>query len=165
MLEGFLHHKKEPMQYYAALAITENQIDAALWEGQKDGKVKVTKIASEKYTGGDWENAITAADKAVSSIEEGLPEGTELTKVVFGLNPDWLAEDKIKETYLKKLKQLTTRLSLIALGFVEFPVAISYYLQKEENAPQTVILAGIENKNLDIQIPCNYPGNITFSIG
>lgn len=152
MLEGLLHHKKEPPLYYAALTITERQIDAALWEGQKDGKVKVIKIASEKYTEGDWENAITASDKAISAIEEGMPEGIELTKVVFGLNPDWLIEDKIKEIYLKKLKQLTARLSLTALGFVELPTAISYYLQKEENAPQTVIMVGIENRNLIVSL-------------
>lgn len=151
MLEALLHHKKEEKEYLCALVITEDRIDGALWEAGKDGKAIVIKTSQKTYTG-EWEQAIDAADAAISAVEDGLPQGAELTKVVFGLFPGWLTEDHIKEGYLKKLKQLTTSLSLTPLGFVELPIAVVHLLQKDEGTAQTVILVGIEGKHGTVSV-------------
>ena len=131
--------------------MSEDTIDAALWETDKSGKAVVLKISQAQYSG-EWEKAIDAADKAISEIETDLPDGVELTKVVFGLFPEWLSEDHIKEIYLKKLKQLTTALSLTPVGFVELPVAVAHLLSQDEGAQQTVILVGIESKHVTVSL-------------
>ena len=151
MLDALLHHKKEDKDYLCALVVTEDRIDAALWETDKSGKVTVLNSASVPYEG-EWEKAIDAADSAVTQIESGLPEGIELTKVVFGLFPEWLSEDHIKETYLKRLKQLTLALSLKPMGFVELPTAIAHLLHQDEGTHQTVILVGAEKKFVTVSL-------------
>lgn len=151
MLEGFLSHKKEPKEYISALVVSEDQIEAALWETKKDGDVTILKTSAHSYTG-DWEKAIIAADEAVTEIEVELPEGVELKKVVFGLFPEWVSEDHIKETYLKRLKELTSKLSLTPLGYVEVPNAVAHLLQKDEGTQQTVILVGIESKHVTVSL-------------
>lgn len=151
MLEGLLHHKKEEKEYLSALMISEDRVDAALWESGAKGEVHVLKT-SQKTFSGEWDDAIRAADEAVTEIEIGLPEGKELTKVVFGLFPEWIVEDRIKDTRLKQLKQLTSALSLTPLGFVEMPSAINHLLQKDEGVAQTVILAGVESKHLTVSL-------------
>lgn len=151
MLEGLLHHKKEEKEYLCALVVAEDRIDAAIWEASKEGKVTVLKTAQKSYSG-EWENGVDAADQAVTEIETALPTGTELTKVVFGLYPEWVSEDHIRDTYLKKLKQLTTALSLVPQGFVELPIAVSHLLQKDEGTQQTVILVGVESKHVTLSL-------------
>ena len=151
MLEALLHHKEEEKEYLCALVVTEDRVDAALWETSKDGKVSVLKT-SQQSLAGEWEKTIDAADSAVTEIESALPEGAELTKVVFGLFPEWLTEDRIKDAYLKKLKQLTSSLSLTPLGFVELPIAVVHLLQKDEGTQQTVVLLGLEAKHLTVSI-------------
>lgn len=153
MLEGLLHHKKEEKDHLCALVVSEDQIDVALWETTASGKATILKTASEKYSG-EWEEAINAADKAITAIEDALPEGKDLTQIVFGLYPEWLSEDhaKIHDDYLKKLKQLTSSLSLKPRGFVELPTAVSHLLQKDEGTQQTVILIGIESKHVTVSL-------------
>lgn len=151
MLESLLHHKKEEKEYLCALVVAEDRIDAALWEATSEGKVTVLKTAQNRYDG-EWDKAIDAADKTISEIETGLPEGMELKKTVFGLFPEWLVEDRIKDAYLKKLKQLTTALSITPLGFVELPTAVARLLQKDEGIQQTVILVGVESKHVTVSI-------------
>lgn len=151
MLEGLLHHKKEEKEYLCALVVAEDRIDGAIWEASKEGKVTVLKTAQKAYAG-DWEKGVDAADQVVTEIETALPTGTELTKVVFGLYPEWVSEDHIRDTYLKKLKQLTTALSLVPQGFVELPIAVSHLLQKDEGTQQTVILVGVESKHVTLSL-------------
>lgn len=151
MLEGLLHHKKEEKEYLCALIVAEKRIDAAIWETTKDGKVTVLKTTQKEYEG-EWEKAIDAADQAVTDIESELPEGRELTKVVFGLFPTWLVDDRIKEPHLKQLKALTSALSLTPLGFVELPIAVAHLLQKDEGTQQTVILVGIDGTHLVVSL-------------
>lgn len=151
MLEGLLHHKKEEKEYLCALMISEERIDAALWESVAGGEIKILKTAQCTYNG-EWESAIQAADQAVTEVESALPEGKELKKTVFGLFPEWITEDRIKETKLKLLKELTKALSLTPLGFVDMPSAINHMLQKEEGVAQTVVLVGVEGKHLTVSL-------------
>lgn len=151
MLEGLLHHKKEEKDYLCALVVAEKRIAAAIWETTKDGKVTVLKTTQKEYEG-EWEKAIDAADQAVTGLESELPEGKELTKVVFGLYPAWLTDDRIKEPHLKQLKALTSALSLTPLGFVELPIAVAHLLQKDEGNQQTVILVGIDETHVTVSL-------------
>ncbi len=151
MLEGLFHHKKEEKEYLCALLVSEDRIDAAILETGKDGSGNVLKVSIKEYLD-SWDNAINAADAAVTEIEDILPEGKELTKVIFGLFPEWLHEDRIKDTYLKKLKQLTTSLSLTPMGFVELPLAIEHLLHRDEGTQQTVVLVGVESKHITVSL-------------
>ena len=67
MFEGLLNRKKEEKEYLTALVVTEDRIDAALWETSKDGTVKILKTEGKSYANG-WESAIDAADSSVTDI-------------------------------------------------------------------------------------------------
>ncbi len=151
MLESLLHHKKEVKQYLVGLVVTDERIDGSLYETTIGGQGKILKTEIVPYKG-DWENAIKAADKVVSTLESELPKGAELKNVILGLFPSWLDGEKIKETHLKNLKKLSSDLALTALGFVELPTAVAHLLQKDEGTAQTVILAGVESLALTVSI-------------
>ena len=102
MLEGLLHHRKEEKEYLCAMIVTEDRIDAALWITTSDGNTKVLKTSLVEYSG-EWDKAIAAADKAITNVEMSLPEGKELKDVVFGLFPEWVDDDHIKENHQNRL--------------------------------------------------------------
>lgn len=150
MLESLLKHNKEEIEYLLALVISENRIDAALWEKNHQG-ARVLKTSQAAYEG-TWEKAIDAADSAISDIESALPENASLKKTVFGLFPRYLTDDHIKDNHLKELKQLTSALSLTPVGFVDTPTAISHALTRDENTQQTVVLIGLEERHMTVSL-------------
>lgn len=157
MLETLLRHKKAEKEYLVALIVADNRVDTALWETEEHGHAHVLKTATSGYEASPtdehaWEKVIDATDKAITSVEAALPEGAELKKVVFGLFPEWLEDDHIKDDRLKQLKQLTTALSLQPVGFVELPTAVAHLLTRDEGTQQTVILCGFERSQVTVSL-------------
>ncbi|MBI4058370.1 hypothetical protein HY408_01250 [Candidatus Gottesmanbacteria bacterium] len=161
MLEGLLKHKKEEKEYYCALTVSLDRIEAALWEGAKDQKAHILKTVSQAVdadpgliseNGKAWKSVIDASDRALTELETHLPQGAELKRIVFGLHSSWLENDKIIDTHLAQLKQLTSALSLTPLGFVELPVAIVHLMEQNEGTPQTLILVAILQKEITVSV-------------
>lgn len=112
----------------------------------KGGNVEILAIASKAYPLGSWEEAIVAADEVIIQVEEKLPPETEADKVILGLPTEYTQDGKIAEPYLANIKSLLEKLSLTPLGFVEIPLAIINFLQKQEGGPQSLILVRIGQK-------------------
>lgn len=163
ILSKFLPRTEKEADYFLALAIGEGKIKAAAC------KIKNRPPAGpvpERFTAGEveilgegigeyneiWEEAVLAADKAISQVEEKLPEKIFLNKVVLGLLPEYIKEEKIEESYLVKIKELCQKLSLTPLGFVEIPLAIIHFLEKQKGeGPESLILVRV-GKKLDISL-------------
>ena len=138
----FLHKEKKEKNLFWALEIGENFLKAAACEIE-NGKIGILGTAAEEYDG-NWENAILAADKILSTLEENTLQN--LDKVILGLPMNYVAEGKIKPEYLTQIKSLCQKLSLIPLGFVEIPLAMANFLKTENNGPESLVLAHLGQK-------------------
>ncbi len=152
MLDKLLHkHEKEDKKHVWSLGIMDRGLCAGLWQIDHDALPAQLGIAYQNIGEND-EGLLTAADMAISSLEEKLPEGQTVDRVIFGLMPDHLEGNNIKHEFLTKLKKITTALSLTPLGFVELPQALSYLLKAKEGGEQTVIFIGLEDSKYTVTL-------------
>src|SRR3989344_9556398 len=128
--------KEQPIEYFVALQIGKTVSKAAIWEGAGDIVVK----------------KIVTSDTPTKAIEEIAVEFPTLSKVVFGLPADYVADNKIKDSHLPELKRIAAEAHLKPIGFVVIPEAIAHYLEKETNTPQTCILLGVEDHKLTLSL-------------
>lgn len=128
--------KEQPKEYFLALQIGKTVSKAAVWENAPD--IVVKKIAS--------------SDTPTKAIEEVSVEFQDLSKVVFGLPADYVADNKIKASHLPELKRIAADAHLTPIGFVVIPEAVAHYLEKETNTPQTCILLGVEDHKLTFSL-------------
>lgn len=130
--------KNEEKEYYLALELGKEAIKAAIWE--ENEKVIVKALAKGK----------TVAE-TIEKVKEGK-EGLKIEKVIFGLPPYYVQDDKIKPEYLDRLKETAKEFSLSPLGFVVVPEAIAHLLKIEQETPQTAILLGVNRKELTFSL-------------
>jgi hypothetical protein len=140
---------KEKSEYFLTLVIQDNKIKVASCQ-LENGEAKILATA-EKETDGDWENITLAADSTIAQVEEKLPPGAAINKVILGLMGEYIKGGKIDGNYLENLSSLLKKLFLTPLGFVEIPQAIISYLQRQEGVPQTLILVRL-GKNLTVSL-------------
>lgn len=126
-----------------------NSAEALIWE-VKSSKIIILGRGKSRFE--NWKELVSSADEAVSAAEKGLPEGKLVEKVIFGLPADYTSEDKIKPEILSQLRQLTKKLALTPLGFIEITQALSYYLKNKENSPTSAILLGVNSKNICVSL-------------
>jgi len=137
--------KKDVDEYFLTLALEEHRICAAIARIFKD---KITLIGTGESEWNSSENEIEAADIAISNAENKLPEGILVEKVIFGLPQTFLTKDKIKPEQLKRINKIIKELALKEQGFVEYPQALTFYLEKIEETPPTTFLLSVGRKNL-----------------
>ncbi|MBI4999752.1 hypothetical protein HZB97_03220, partial [Candidatus Gottesmanbacteria bacterium] len=113
-------------------------------------EIEVLAIGEKTYAG-SWEEATLAADEAISQVEEKFALETAVSKVILGLPTEYTKDGKIEESQLVSIKDLLAKLSLTPLGFVEIPLAIIHFLQKQEGGPQSLILVRI-GQNLTVSL-------------
>ena len=137
--------KKETKEYFLLLALEEHRIQAAIC--QLSGNVVTIKGTgeSEFVVGG---NEIEAADIAISMAEKTLPNTLLAEKVVFAVPQSFLSDDKIRPEKLLHLKKITKELNLVPHGFIEYPSAISFHLEKEDASPPTLLLIHVTSQQL-----------------
>lgn len=139
--------KKGTEEYFIVLGVEEHKITAVVAAISQDNISIVGKGESE-FTEG--ENEIEAADIAISTAEKNISEQTLIKKVIFGLPPLFLDEDKIKPEFMDRLKKIGKELDLSPQGFIEYPQAISFYLEKKEESPPTLLLLSVGRNNLTL---------------
>ena len=141
-------------EYFFVLQIDALTVKSAVWT-VANGKPQVLAV-SNRY---DWDgqqdhSLIQACDRSLTDSSQHLdPSGSvQPQKVIFGLPPDWVGEEKVSPLRLKLLRTLTEKLSLTAVGYVVTPQALSRYMQSTEGVPITAILLGVWPRMLEVTL-------------
>lgn len=150
-LKDFLTNRDSPPELYWSLVIEKGWVQAGIWY-IGDSKAEVVSIGP----GAVWETddeLVTAADAALSSAVQKLPEDNEEpTKTVFGVPAAWVKGGEISPDFLEKIKKLCTDLSLTPVGFVVLPEAIAHLYKSDEGAPVSAIILGLGKEELEISV-------------
>lgn len=150
-LKDFLTNRDSPPELYWSLVIEKGWVQAGIWYIGEE-KAEVVSIGP----GAAWETddeLVTAADAALSSAVQKLPEDNEEpTKTVFGVPSSWVAGGEISADFLEKIKKLCTDLSLTPVGFVVLPEAIAHLYKSDEGAPLSAIILGLGKEELEISV-------------
>lgn len=144
LLNKFLP-KKEIKEYFLTLGIEENKIQAAVAQIDQK-KIFIIGVGESDFSTG--ENETEAVDIAISTAEKNLPNDVLVEKVIFALPQYYLENDTVKPDYLIRLKKIAKELSLKPHGFIEYSQALSFYLEKEEGSPPTLLLVAISRNHL-----------------
>jgi hypothetical protein len=143
--------KSKEKDLYWALVIEPGWVQAGVWE-IVEGKAQVISTSPLAAWEEDSE-LVGAADTALSSIIQTLPEETEgPSKTVFGLPPSWVEKGQIKEEFLAKIKNICVDLSLEPTGFVVLTEAIAHLVKREEGSPLNASIVGIAKDFLEISV-------------
>lgn len=141
-------------EYFFALEISHSIIKSAVWSVINDKPQVLFVSGNEIWDDNSQDSLIAAADKALTSALNHLdPLGkVEVQKVIFGLPPDWLNEEKIDPAKLSYLKALSHKLDLKPVGFVVTPEAAIKFVQATEGVPPTAILLGFWPDFLEVTL-------------
>lgn len=140
--------KKAPQdEYFFALNIGLQTLTAALW-GIVGNKLEIIKSSSEKYQ--DEQEIVSVTDKLLDAVLGDFPHEPE--KILFGIPDSWLVDENLKDQYSKILQNLTRELGLQPLAYVSTTHAISFFLEKKDNAPLTAILVDIEQNQCVVSV-------------
>lgn len=137
--------QKENKEYFLTVAVEENRILATVAE-IKDREVIILGSGEGEFSQTSEETE--AADIAISEAEKKIGADVLVEKVIFGLPISLLEGDNIKPAHLSRLKKITKTLSLAPCGFIEYPQALSFYLQTKEESPPTLLLLSIGKKQI-----------------
>lgn len=141
--------KKIVDEYFLTLGIEEHRICAAIAK-ITDNKIEIIGHGESEW--GSDENEIEAADIAISMAEKELKDDILIEKVIFGMPLTFLDQDKIIPDEQEKMKKICHELSLNPLGFIEYPQAIEYYLERKEESKPTTFLLSIGKNHLAITL-------------
>ncbi len=151
ILDKIRQQEKEKKEYLFALQLDEGVVKCAIWTIE-NGTVKVVSIGETQY----WENEkeiLTAVDASISSATEkasDLEKDAEPNKVILGVAPDWVEDNKIIADRLEVFKKISKELDLSPTGFVVTPEAVIHFLKVNDGIPPTAILVGGGKKRLII---------------
>lgn len=125
-------------EYFFALNIGLSEVTASVWQ-ILEGRLEILSQVVLDYRGTEEfvEKAYRALDKALGALE------IEPQKVLFGIPDAWSQDEDLKEPYLKLLRQLLKAADLAPMAYVLTTNAISFFLQKQEGTPPTVIILGV----------------------
>jgi hypothetical protein len=138
-----LLQKKENNEFFLILCIDEHYIRSAITEIH-EGKFNILGKGKCELTKSN--NLSEVADIAVSEAEKGLSTEILIQNVVFALPPEFTENGDIKPEHLNQIKQIAKDLDLKPSGYVEYPLAISYFMEKQEGSPPTFLLLHIGKK-------------------
>lgn len=141
--------KKEGRDYLLTLGVEEYKIQAAIV--RIDGnKASIIGVGETDFPEG--ENEVEAADIAISTAEKNLEENLLVEKTIFALPQFYLENDNVKHECLAKLKKITKELQLKPHGFIDYPQSLSFYLEKEEGSPPTLLLISLGRNRLTFSL-------------
>ncbi len=127
-------------EYVFAVNIGPGQVCASIWT-VLGSKLQILNPQVTNYTSTD--ELVDVIDKLLAKTLGDKP--VEPDKVLFGVPEGWLQDDDLKEPYLKLLRDIVKNLELKPLAYVSSSHAMSLFLEKEEGAPTTAILVGMES--------------------
>ncbi len=138
----FLKGKEQEKIFFLSLLIKPYKVGAILFEeiNSKLFILSTNEVETDRSTSEiSAEELLNFSDKAISSVEEGLPQGASLEKTIFSVPYAWIEEGKIKGKHLSKLKKICEDLGLVPIGYLASIEAIIHFLQKTEGAPISAI--------------------------
>ncbi len=144
----FLSRLIEQDEVYLGLFLKEEE-GTVLVMIKKQGQIVVREKESFTYTNG-WENLADDVDEILYRLEKKL--NVQLSKTIFFVYSH-LVDDKtndIKKPYLNKIKDLVKNLELQAMGYIECFEAVSFYLEKKEEASLTAVLLELDKHQLSL---------------
>lgn len=137
--------KPENKEYFFAVNIGSEKLMACLWSTYKN-ELEVVNTSVTLYASTD--ELITKVDSLLDNV---LGIATyEPEKILFGVPDSWLQDDDLKEPQLKLLRSIVKELDLQPMAYVATSHALSHFLEKQEGAPPTGILVGIDEKYLTV---------------
>ena len=138
----FLKGKDQEKIFFLSLLIKPYKVGAILFEeiNSKLFILSTNEVETDRSTSEiSPEELLNFSDKAISSVEESLPQGASLEKTIFSVPYTWIEEGKIKREHLSKLKKICEDLGLVPIGYLASIEAIIHFLQKTEGAPISAI--------------------------
>lgn len=141
-------------EYLFALEIGHETIKSAIWSIVNQ-KTQVLSIGEPvAWDESQPDSLVTACDKSLSEATARLDDTgkTQPQKMILGLPADWVHDDKIIESQLQILKNLTHKLSLSAVGFVVTPQALARHLHHVEGVPPTAVLIGFGPTQIEVTL-------------
>lgn len=153
LLSKFTHQPSpQEKEYFWALEIWEGGVKSAIWTVE-EGKIQVVILGSQELWQEDVEDLVTAADQSFATASERFVGiGKEPSKVIFGLPPDWLEEEKIIPSRQHMLQTLCEKLALSPLGFVLVVDALNHHLKDVEGVPPSGILVNPQKKQVLVAV-------------
>ncbi len=134
-----LGKKAQEAEYFFALNIGLSKVSAAVWSMNGE-KLEILGQHALPYS--DTDDLLEKANQALDQALGRLP--MEPDKILFGVPDGWLADENLKEPYLKLLQRMLKEYGLEALAYVSTSHALSHWLQKKEGAPVTAIIIGVD---------------------
>ncbi len=151
----FLNKSKPQKNFFLSLLIKPYSVGAILFEevNSKLFILATQEFETSKETSGlTPEELLAASDKAVSSIEGSVPEGTNLEKTIFSVPYSWVEDGKIKKDYLALLKKVCEDLGLTPVGYLVSIEAIVHFLQDQEGAPVSAVFLEVAKKKIFVYL-------------
>lgn len=136
-------------EYFLTIGLEEHHIHAAVGK-ISENTVTIVGTGESEFQGG--ENLTEAADIAISTAEKNISENILIEKAIFGIPVTFLEKGKIKSEYLSRIKKISTDLSLKTQGFIEYPVALAFYLETKEESPPTILLLSIARETITLSL-------------
>lgn len=139
--------KPQGSEYFFALNIGAEKLTLGVWAIAADN-LEILNTASSSYNPQD--DIIRIVDRL---IDQALGDSKiEPEKILFGVPDSWLVEEDLKEPHQKLLGQLVKDLEIKPMAYVATSHALAHFLEKQEGAPPTAILANIEGSHVTVSV-------------
>ncbi|MCL4339056.1 baseplate J/gp47 family protein [Patescibacteria group bacterium] len=146
LVNKFLQKKVEK-EYFIVLGIEEHRICAAVAEIEAT-MVRIIGTGESEYATVGSE--IEATDIAISTAEKSVPENIFVKKTIFGVPVSFMQNGEIKPEYMERVQKISKELDLSPQGYIEYPQAISSFLETKEETPPTLLLLSIGRNHLTL---------------
>ncbi len=154
----FLSKKKENKEFFLTLLLSSGKVSSILFE-KTGSKLLILGASTQEFEGSldalPPQKLLEFSDVVISSVEEKLPAGDELSKTIFAVPYNWVYEGKIVKEKLASLKTLCDELKLTPVGFIVSLEAIIALLHRLEGAPVTAIFVEAHEKHVTASIVKN----------
>lgn len=150
---GLTKPEPEEKECFFALQIDVGQIKSAIWT-VADDQSQLLSLGEVVF----WEKEEEILDKVDASLSSAVEkmagggEKKEPGKIIFGLSPEWVEQNKIQPEKAEILKKIAQKFELSPLGFVVIPEAIAHWLKKLEGVPPNAILIGLNQKKIAVSL-------------
>ncbi len=133
---------------FLAIEIQESRVKTAVWQ-IVDNQPKIINYGSVESWRDD-ESLLLAVDKSLGSALKGL--SSEPDKAIFGLPEAWVKGKKIALSIQPKIKDITKKLEIEAVGFVVITEAIIQQLKISEGIPPSLILLELNDTKVNVVV-------------
>lgn len=150
LLQKLTGKDKTPPKMFLALVLTEEIVQAAIWQVEHEQTEVVALGTVVEWDGeaGTSNELVTAVDATIASATEGI--NGEINEVILGVPYSWTDSAGIVGSKRELIKKINHELELKPLGYVSLTDSVLTYLKMQEGSPATTILVQITKKDITI---------------